>query len=617
MPDINIGSKFDAKGFKQAETATDKLGKSAKKLAGALGLAFGATQVIAFGKASLKAFGEDEKAAARLSKAVENLGLGFEDARIKNFISDLEKTAGVSDDVLRPAFQSLLTTTGSVAKSQELLNLALDVSAGSGVDAAEVSKDLSLAYLGQTKGLAKYNTGLTKAELNTASFSKIQEVLNTQFAGQNAARLDTYAGKMEMLGVAAGNAKEIIGKGIVDALSMLADDDSVSNLADNMTRAAENTADVIRGIGVLAEKLKTIPGFDSKDWEYVYNISYFKFLSDLGKADALKPKPFTTPMTVTGSTDAESKAIAARKKAEEEARKRALELLKIKNKTLDSEKKALAAKKLAAAVDKANLALGKASDVFDIDKIQIAAALTSQADALGKATSSAQQLQVANDVARLNVKRSILDLEDAIASKDEQAIISATNKLNADLKVLGALGLQNVKLADIKSILDSLKPKDLINQANLDAALKKIQDMLDLLAKAGMQSTASVPKSSTLGSGIPAKDYIAPVSMKDALAASTNALIEYADAAAARANAFADLLDLQNAADLAALQSSSLYSNSGALQSFRQSESASTGNTIIVNTGVGDPNAIAEAVDQILREAQQRGTLTTIGAFDR
>jgi len=33
------------------------------------------------------------------------------------------------------------------------------------------------------------------------------------------------------------------------------------------------------------------------------------------------------------------------------------------------------------------------------------------------------------------------------------------------------------------------------------------------------------------------------------------------------------------------------------------------GNTIIVNTGIGDPNAIAEAIDQVLTDAVQRGTL--------
>jgi hypothetical protein len=141
-----------------------------------------------------------------------------------------------------------------------------------------------------------------------------------------------------------------------------------------------------------------------------------------------------------------------------------------------------------------------------MDKIQIAAALTSQAEQLGKATSSAQQLQIANDIARLTVKQSILALEDAIAAKDEQAIIAATNKLNADLKVLNVLSGQNVKLADIKSILDSLKPKDLINQANLDAALAKIREMMALLAQANTQSTAKIPTSGSLGSGITVGD---------------------------------------------------------------------------------------------------------------
>jgi len=115
---------------------------------------------------------------------------------------------------------------------------------------------------------------------------------------------------------------------------------------------------------------------------------------------------------------------------------------------------------------------------------------------LGKATSSAQLLQITNDTARLNVKRSILELEDAIAAKDEQAIIAATNKLNADLKVLGALGMQNVKLQDIKTILDSLQPKDLINIANLQAAL-------DLLGKINLAQTGSTKAPTTLTTKIP------------------------------------------------------------------------------------------------------------------
>ncbi len=246
-----------------------------------------------------------------------------------------------------------------------------------------------------------------------------------------------------------------------------------------------------------------------------------------------------------------------------------------------------------------------------VNKIQIAAALTSQAEALGKATSSAQRLQVANDVARLNVKRSILELEDAIASKDEAAIIAATNKLNTDLKSLSALTGQSVKLSDIKSILDSLKPVDLISQKNLDDALSKIREMLALLAAATGQSKAAIPASSSLGSGIPVGDYIAPVSMPDALAASTESLLEYADAANARANAFADLLDMQNYADFLSLidYQKSVGDLGGYSPNMNSGAGYGSGNTIIVNTGVGDPNAIAEAIDQVLVNAAQRGTL--------
>jgi hypothetical protein len=272
-------------------------------------------------------------------------------------------------------------------------------------------------------------------------------------------------------------------------------------------------------------------------------------------------------------------------------------------------------KRLQSAIDKANLALNKGSDVFDMDKIQIAAALTNQAEQLGKATTSSQILQIANDTARLNVKRSILALEDAIASKDEAAIIAATAKLNADLKVLSALGMQNVKLQDIKSILDSLKPKDLINISNLEEALR-------LLAQIDLLSKSKVPTSASLGSGIPAGDYIAPISTTGG---SIEAILEYADAAAARANAFADLLDMENAAapssmastiDLEAIARSSLLQGlaggagvSGAVSGSRYAAQAANAYNITINTGIGDPNAIAEAIDQVLTDAATRGTL--------
>jgi hypothetical protein len=527
---IDIAAEFTGKkAFKQADTASDKLSKSVKSLAKTLGVAFSVTAVVAFGKASMKAFAEDEAAASRLTKAVENLGLGFEDARIKTFISDLEKTAGVADDVLRPAFQSLLNTTGSVAKSQELLTLALDVSAGSGVDAAQVSKDLSLAYLGQTKGLSKYNLGLTKTELQTVGFTKIQEKLNEQFAGQNATRLTTYAGKMELLKVAAGNAQEIIGKGLVDALSDLGDDNSINGLATSMENVATKTADVIRGIGVLIAKVKTIPGFNS-DFGVLYDISYFALLEKMGKAAGIKPKPFSTPMTISASSDASVKEDNARKAAEAEAKKRAAELLAMQKKTLKSQQD--------------NLKLTKAKAIFDLKKIQIEAALK------GKLSEE--------DRIRLLLMKAI---------EDEN--ISQIEKYT---KLLDDAQRNTEKLV---STLQGIKP--------LDDIFKNFNFM----------------------------------SVKEQLASLTTYFNNFAGSAASAFNA----LNRQQQAALGGFEPfvgasiPSVSATNPSMPSTVGLGATGTGNqlpagvTINVNTGIGDPNAIAEAIDEVLTNARNRGTL--------
>ena len=460
---IDIAAEFTGKkGFNQADKATDKLGKSVKKLAGAFGLALSATAVLAYGKAAVKAAAADEKAQKQLALALKNVGLERDAASAEGYIQRLQSEFGIVDDKLRPAYQALAVATKDTEETQRLLNLSLDISAATGKDLGSVTGALSRAYLGNNTALSRLGVGISKADLKTKSFYEITSTLAETFKGSATAAANTFQGSMDKLGVASANVQEIIGTGIMDALKALGDDDSVDNLAKSMENTAERTADVIRGIGVLIAKLKEIPGMP--DFGVLYDISYLSLLEKLGQKSQIAPKPFTTPMTISGQVLIKQQKIL-NALIDDQAKKQA---------------KILKDKKLQAAIDKANLALNKGSDVFDMDKIQIAAALTNQAEALGKATNASQALQIANDTARLNVKQSILALEDAIASKDEAAITAATNKLNADLKVLGALSGQSAKLTDIKSILESLKPADLINLANLDAAIAKMMELLKL-----------------------------------------------------------------------------------------------------------------------------------------
>lgn len=562
---ILIGSKFDAKGFKQAETAADKLGKNVKNLAKSFGLAFGTAQVIAFGKAAVRAAAADEKAQKQLALALKNVGLGRDAATSEAYIQRLQSEFGIVDDLLRPAYQTLAVATRDSAEAQRLLNLSLDIAASTGKDLGSVTAALSKAYLGNNTALSKLGVGISKADLKAKSFEDITAQLTTTFAGSATAAANTFQGSIDRLGVASANVSEIIGTGLIDALTNLGENTSVADLADSMEKTATYLADVIRGVGVLAAKLKEIPIIGNFNVGMIPIVgSYIELLRQAGVQTAdIKASDNAHLASLQSQFKVTSKIVNNAKKLSAE------------------ELKQLKAKQLQQAIDKANLALGKGEEIFDMDKIQIAAALTSQAEQLGKATTSSQILQIANDTARLNVKKSILALEDAIAAKDEAAIIAATNKLNADLKVLGALGQQNLKLLDIKSILETLKPKDLINLDNLNEALR-------LLGLINLASTGS--KTTPAGKPTPAPNTTGLVPATTI--AETNANV------AALGGVVTQILpNLKEFTPDTGMISG--ISPNGREFNF----------TVNVNTGIGDPNAIAEAIDNVITEAVSRGTL--------
>ena len=264
MADLRIDLAAEFKGkkaFKEADSAVSGLDKAVGKLGKQIVSVFAAQKILAFGKASVKAFAEDQASAARLTKTIDNLGLAFANPAITQFIQKLSMQSGIVDETLRPAFQGLLTTTGDVTKSMDLLTRAVDISRGSGIDLATVTQDLANGYVGITRGLKKYNLGLSQAQLKSKSFEEIMGLLNQQFNGASAAYLETYAGKMAILNTAADNAKETIGKGLVDALTNLGGQDTnVQDVATAMQGLADNTANAIVGVSVLLSKFKQLPG---------------------------------------------------------------------------------------------------------------------------------------------------------------------------------------------------------------------------------------------------------------------------------------------------------------------------------------------------------------------
>jgi hypothetical protein len=392
----DIVSEFKGKkAFKDADKATSTLDKSVKRLGKQLALTFGATQLLKFSKNAAKAFIEDQKEVTRLTQVVKNLGLAFEAPAIEDYIGKLSRLSGVTDSELRPSMQTLLQITGSVTKSQQMLAQAIDVSAGTGIDLSTVAQDLGRAYTGNTRGLRKYNLGLTQAELTTASYVDVQAKLEKLFGGTNAAQLGTYAGQMSLLSVAAGEAQETIGQGLIDAMITLTESKDVTDFVNKIDSVAQSISNAIGSVSRFIRFIKLLPTY--------------KFGPN-GEADPraaaiFDPAQNATTVLSNNITNPSilQKQADIRKRAERDAARRQKAIL-------DAQRKALL-------LQKQQVALSKASKTIDLERIGIEAALKGQISE--------------TDRLSLNLQLALLDKNESAALKLSAQLTTAVERQNA------------------------------------------------------------------------------------------------------------------------------------------------------------------------------------------
>jgi hypothetical protein len=200
--------------FKRLETKGAKAAFAIKKAAVPAGLALAAIGAVALD--SVKAFAEDDAAAQKLATTLRNT-TGATDgqvASVEDFITATSIASAVADDQLRPALDSLIRGTGDATKAQDLLGLALDVSAGTGKDLGAVSDALSKAFNGNLGPLKKLDPALADLIKSGASADEVFAAMGETFEGQAATAANTTQGKMKGLGIQMGELKESIGEAV-------------------------------------------------------------------------------------------------------------------------------------------------------------------------------------------------------------------------------------------------------------------------------------------------------------------------------------------------------------------------------------------------------------------
>jgi hypothetical protein len=217
----DLKKKLDV-GSKEVEGFGGKLEKFGKVAAAAFAAAAAAAAAYA-GKLAIegvKAAIEDEAAQRRLALALENVTGATKNqiAAVEEQILKTSLATGVADDKLRPALQRLATATGSVERSQELLALALDISAATGKDVETVSNALSKAYEGNTSSLSRLGIGLSTTEIKTLGLEETVKQLAQTFGGAAATQANTFEGQIKRLQVSFDEAKESLGAALLPIL---------------------------------------------------------------------------------------------------------------------------------------------------------------------------------------------------------------------------------------------------------------------------------------------------------------------------------------------------------------------------------------------------------------
>lgn len=393
---------WNGKALTKGKKDISSFDKSVKSLGRTFGTVFGAAALVSFSKKAVKAFADDQAAAKRLEVQLKNTGFAFATPYVEGYIANLQKLTGVLDDDLRPAFQSLLTATQSITLSQNALNVALDTSAATGISLDQVTTAIVRGYNGQTKSLKTLGVALSKNALKTGNMELALKELQKAYSGQSAARLTTFAGKVDLLRVSAADATEIIGKGLVDALTALGKDKSIENAADSMNDFAVAIADTVKGLGLLVGEVKKFAETDIG--KLLAGLAFLVFGSKkllIGGALALiandigRSNPSAQP-NVGGYSGIPSVQERIRKQ-EFDARKKLIDALK------------------------AEEALKKLKDKYDIERINLMAALNAATD---------EETKV-----RISEKLAILDGNAAMAEKYK---------------------LQNIENEAIKTVTDSL-----------------------------------------------------------------------------------------------------------------------------------------------------------------
>lgn len=234
---IPIFSSLDTKGFDRAKKEFQSLEGFGAKAGyivrnAMLPIAAAAGTVAAGLGLAAKAAAEDEKSQAQLERQLR-ASIGATDAQIAamgDYVDKTQLSLGVTDDLVRAGLGTLIRATKDATKAQDLMNLAMDISAATGKDLESVSLALAKGYGGQLTALKKLGIPLDENTIKTKDFNAATRQLTDTFGGAAQANANTFSGRVERLKIRFDEMVESVGYKVLPTLTDLVD--NITELVD-------------------------------------------------------------------------------------------------------------------------------------------------------------------------------------------------------------------------------------------------------------------------------------------------------------------------------------------------------------------------------------------------
>jgi hypothetical protein len=436
---------------------------------------------------------------------------------------------------------------------------------------------------------------------------------------------------MRVLGEAADNAQEIIGTGLVDALMILSGDSTVEELAKSMSELATNTSEALTNLAKFGKGIGDIFGPIASGVEKF--IKFTQPLVDLvveGDPTGFtgRPRPRARRM-FEGGQDSIAEAKLAKQRASALAKETA------------NQKRLAQERAKAAREEKNKLSLSKAAAAFDSTRISIAAALKATYDKETKLRLEALML-IEEDRGDEALKK-INELAKFQKNADLQRLAGVETISNATLEAL------NSQLLKELTVINTSKMAEGDKELAREEAFKKYNAAIiaagALAAKESYNERVQIQLTEIA--------RLASLSNTYNAAKTSNLLLESAELSmidrVAKAQAAADAARLASLKEYMALLNGQKYDplssfigrepaplpvspppaggfGGSVLENYRLNQLAApqlpepyrydplSSFNVTINAGVGDPEAIARAVEDVLNQSTYRGTSVNRGA---